>query len=283
MKSIKLIIISLFISLCAFSETIQVNNALELLNAIKSNCTIILAEGEYNISEIIADVDNPNIDFIDNFDGPGPLVQNVTNLTLSGKGKATLVIEPRYSWVVNFFNCDNVNIEGLTFGHTNSGYCQGGVLGFESCTNINIEKCSLYGCGTVGIMTRDCSNLAVKSCDIYECSYGLLYLYDSENISFEKTKFRKTGEFDLIEISGCKNVSFTKCIFSENFNDNFMPNFFAIYYNIYSGESVENSGIIKIHKCKFSDNKVSQFTNEFKKLDLRKNKFSGNTFYVPEQ
>ena len=167
-------------------ELVQVDNTLDFLNAIKSNTIIELAEGTYNISSVIENQTNENISIIDNFDGYEPDIYNVNDLTIRAKGKVTILLEPRYAWVMMFYNCNNLTLEGITMGHTEKGYCVGGVLSFSECNNITIKSCSLYGSGTVGINTNFCNNVSVINSDIHDCSYGLLYIYDSNNIFLDR-------------------------------------------------------------------------------------------------
>ncbi len=46
----------------------------------------------------------------------------------------------------------------------------------DGCRDINIDKCSLYGCGTYRITATDSSEITVENTEIYECTYGLVEL-----------------------------------------------------------------------------------------------------------
>lgn len=286
MKNISLLIFSitviLTISLNTTSQTVvKVSNALDFMNAIGSDKVIEMAPGEYNISQVMEQIDNPNISITDNFDGYQPDLSGLKNMTIKGSGKATVLLEPRYAWVMMFTSCENINLEGITFGHTEAGNCMGGVLGFETCNNVKILNCSLYGSGTVGIMTDFCNDFEITNSEIYECTYGLTYLYSSNNISFSKTKFRNTGQYNLVEIVSCQNVSFTKCSFTDNFTNKFMPHLFSIDENIWAGyaESEDEKSInVSLTKCTFKNNQISSFVNNDENLTLKGCKFSGNNF-----
>lgn len=268
-----------------YAQQVKVNSVKELLQQIGSNKTIELAPGTYNISENKDTLINPNITWINNYDGNQPTISNVSNLTLKGGKDVKIVLEPRYAWVMSFYNCNALNFSNITFGHTEAGYCMGGVLSFTNCNNVTISNCPLYGSGTVGTMIENCNNISYKNCDVYECTYGLAYVYSSNNISFENTSFRKTGEFDLIEILGCKNVRFSSCTFSENYNGNFMPHLFTIDSNIWTDLGTSKNQIksenIVIENCSFNNNKVQKFANDVTKLTLKGNKFKGNVFQTP--
>jgi len=274
--------LTFFVSLKLISQdVVSVDNALDFLNAIKSNTVIEMAEGTYNISSVIENQTNENITTIDNFDGYEPDIYNINDLTIKAKGEVTILLEPRYAWVMMFFNCNNLKFEGITFGHTEKGYCLGGVLAFNECNNVIINNCSLYGSGTVGINTNYCNNVSVINSDIHDCSYGLLYIYDSNNISFKKTKFRNTGEFNLVEIRNCASVKFEKCQFTDNFTNEYMPYFFSIDDNIWYGyeeDGYRASSDIVIKKCSFKNNNVLSFINEDTGVTVSGCKFANNTF-----
>ncbi|MDD3741643.1 MAG: right-handed parallel beta-helix repeat-containing protein [Bacteroidales bacterium] len=262
-------------------NVVKVDNTLDFLNAIKSNTTIELAPGIYNISSAIENQTNENISIIDNYDGYEPDIYRVNNLTIKGKGEVKILLEPRYAWVMMFYNCNNLSIEGVTFGHTEKGYCMGGVLGFEECNNVVIKSCSLYGSGTVGISANNCSNISVANSDIHDCSYGLVYLYNSNNISFSKTQFRNTGEFNLIEIMNCNTVKFEKCKFTDNFTNEYMPHLFSIDENIWFGYTEDESQLssdIWVKKCQFKNNKIQSFVNNDSNFIVVGCKFSNNGF-----
>lgn len=260
---------------------VKISSVAELIEQIGSNKTLELEPGSYNLTKV-AEAYNPHIEWVNNHDGYEPIISNVNNLSIVGKGNTQILIEPRYAWVMNFVNCSNLRFSNLIFGHTEAGYCMGGVLNFESCSNVAIEKCYLYGSGTVGIMANKCDNLSLDECEIYECTYGLAYLYNSNNIRFEKTTFRNTGEFDLVEIMSCNSVTFKSCWFTDNYNGKFLPHFFTIDANLWNNNgSVTSSSAIQIEKCTFMNNKVQKFANDESKISLKGNKFKNNTFSTP--
>lgn len=279
-KQFSLIVVLIVIVISnAYSQIeIKVKNTLDFMNALQSNAVITIAPGEYNISNIIEEINNPNIMIVNNFDGYEPNIYEISNLTIKGGGKAKILIEPRYAWVMSFINCSNIKFEGITFGHTESGSCMGGVLGFESCHNISIINCKLFGSGTVGIMANMCTDLSVKKTEIYECTYGLTYIYNSKNVSFDGTTFRNTGEFNLVEIMQSENVIFNKCKFYDNYTNDFMPHLFCIDENLWFENDESKESDLTILKCTFKNNKISSFINNDKNLTLKGCKFSGNGF-----
>ena len=83
----------------------------------------------------------------------------------------------------------------MTAGHTKEpGYCVGGVLLFQKCTNVQVRKCGLYACGTIGIAATDCRNVTMEQNDIYECSYGGIQLMGVATASMDGNTFRDLGD-----------------------------------------------------------------------------------------
>src|SRR3990172_3590763 len=80
-----------------------VKSVKELIENIGSNKTIELAPGTYNITEVAGKIDNPNIQWVNNYDGDEPVIMYINNLIIEGNGQATIVLEPRYAWVMNFY------------------------------------------------------------------------------------------------------------------------------------------------------------------------------------
>lgn len=263
---------------------IQVSNARELVSAIGSNRVIELAEGDYNLSEIDPP-ENTHIQWVDSYDGNEPQISGVQNMKIISKSNARILIRPRYAWVMMFMNCNNLTFQNVTFGHTEGGYCSGGVLGFSKCQNVTISACHLYGSGTVGISFDESQNLRVISSEIFECTYALAYLTNSTNILFQKCTLRNTGEFDLVDISQCHNVTFKACVFKDNYSskdfwntsDLRMFNVDNTWYNPNETGTKSSTGIL-IQSCTFLNNHVKSFCNNKSWLTLKGNKFKGNAF-----
>jgi hypothetical protein len=246
----------------------MVSTAKELLSAIGPDRTITLKSGDYQLKDAY-DVKSDHILFSSEYDGPELILSNISNMTLTGSGKVTLLAEPRYAWVINFMACSNITIKGLVFGHTEAGYCSGGVLGFSNCSNFSISNCEMYGSGTEGLAFSESSDFTFNNCEIRKCTYDIMNVSSSSNISFANCTFKETGEFDLITIMSSGKISFKKCLFSNNATSDFMPYFFNI------DEASKN---ISVEESMFKDNTVVKFVNEKSRLTQKNNKFEGNSF-----
>lgn len=176
----------------ADDNAIRVTNVDELLAAIAPNTVIELAAGVYDLSTASNYGSDTHSSYYSwngvysNDEVAAELViQNVDGLTLRGAGleETTIAAVPRYANVIKFAGCNNLTVTNLTAGHTTEpGFCSGGVLKLENCTDVNIDSCGLYGCGTIGIQAQSCSRLNVTNSSIYECSYGAVDVHQCQDV-----------------------------------------------------------------------------------------------------
>ncbi len=174
------------------SSTIRVTNVDELLAAIAPNAVIELAAGVYDLSAASnygSDTHSSwyswNGVYSNDEVAAELVIQNVDGLTLRGAGleETTIAAVPRYANVIKFAGCNNLTVANLTAGHTTEpGFCSGGVLKLENCTDVNIDTCGLYGCGTIGIQAQNSSRLNVTNSSIYECSYGAVDVHQCQDV-----------------------------------------------------------------------------------------------------
>ncbi|MBR0353087.1 MAG: right-handed parallel beta-helix repeat-containing protein [Oscillospiraceae bacterium] len=173
------------------AAVIKVSTVDEFLAAIGPDTIIELAEGTYDLSTAkdYAASAGKYYSWNDIYDEGGELeIHNAHNLTIRGEGAGKTVIAavPRYANVIRFANCTDLRVSDLTAGHTQApGYCSGGVLLFDYCNTAAVDKCSLYGCGTVGVTASNSTDVKVSSTEIYECSNGAIESYSSRNVRVE--------------------------------------------------------------------------------------------------
>ena len=145
------------------------------------------------------------------YDGPELYITEVSNLTIRGAGEdptANVISSvPRYSNVLNFFNCANIMVKGLTVGHTEEpGYCAGGVLFFQNCQDILVESCGLFGCGTLGVKADSSKDIQIINNDIYDCSVGGVELTNCDDVNADGNTFRDLGGSEF-RVYGCGTVT----------------------------------------------------------------------------
>lgn len=199
-------------------KVFPVNNAEEFINAIGSNRTIEVSPGDYILSAI-PDRYMHHIRWDPEFDGKTITIRNVENLVIKGSDRSTtqLLVNPRYVFVLNFENCKQVTLQGLTLGHTpEKGVCTSGVIGVNNCQDFSIDNCDLFGCGTEGLTLENVQSLSFNNSIIRECSYGIMSIKGCKNLLFNKSTFTKNEQYYGINISDTNKVVFSSCDFSNN-------------------------------------------------------------------
>lgn len=213
----------------AHKNTVTVSGIDELLAAIAPDTEIILEPGEYKIS----DAENYGKDggkyysWEDDYEGCTLSINQVDNLAIRGpileeNGMVTLdsIIEtdPRYANVLQFSQCSNIELAGLTLGHTPGleGYCTGGVLKLFVCNDVNITSCEMFGCGTYGIDAENTDGIHVVDSVIRSCTYGHTNIIGCNDVTFDRCSMLGSEGFTGNYLSGCKDVVFTDCDFAFN-------------------------------------------------------------------
>jgi len=152
-------------------------------------------------------------------DGHQLTLKNFRNLVIRGKRHSSIEVDPRYSFCINLIDCENCKVENLTIGHTEGGYCDGGVIGVVGGHDNYVSDCDLYGCGTYGIVARETNVLTVERSNIHDCTYGIMELWNSYGIFFIDCDFFSNREFELITNHASVKTSFTRCRFFANWAD----------------------------------------------------------------
>src|SRR4030042_5714145 len=158
----------------AAQDQVSVASSRELVQALASNRTILLAPGQYLVWEV-AQIANPAVSWEEAFDGPELVITGLSNLTLRAQRGATLLASPRYAFVLVFVDCRDLVLEGLTLGHTEQGECVGGVLRLDACGRVRIQGCDLFGSGVVGLDAADSTGSTIRASTIRDCAGGALW------------------------------------------------------------------------------------------------------------
>ena len=185
----------------------------EFLAAIAPNTEIIVDAELIDLSKAAGygKTDGDYYYWAEAYDGPELYIAEVSNLTIRGAGEDHTVnvisSVPRYSNVLNFFNCANIMVKGLTVGHTEEpGYCLGGVLFFMNSQDILVENCGLFGCGTLGVKAESSKNIQIINNDIYDCSVGGVELTNCDDVNVDGNTFRDLGG-EIFRVYKCKNIT----------------------------------------------------------------------------
>ena len=209
---------------------VRVNNVKDFLEAIAPGATITFAPGYYNLSEYTDEIwkaegeewnrTHPYVKLRECFDGGiEVVVQNVNDILIMGTQESDivteLVVETRYGAVLNFEDCNNVILSGLTMGHTQAGACDESVLTFSNSSDIYLSAMDLYGCGMYGFTSKGGSgNIYVQSSIIRDCEAGPFYITEPAG-RFEFKNCSLTGSFGggYYETAEGAELSFVGCSF----------------------------------------------------------------------
>ncbi len=212
-------------------KTVHVSTAQEFIDAIASNRIIIVDESIVDLTSTLlesrnsklrvsyekAATTNKKVFFVDQTDGPELHIANVQNLSIiAGQDIITLQTDPRYANVISFDRCSEITLRGLTIGHSEEGYCDQGVLGFDNCSHVYGDRLDLYGCGTEGLIIDNCEDVIFKASKIHDCSYYIMHVSSTNYVLFDGCQFFRNREFEQVNISDCNNVEFDNCMFANN-------------------------------------------------------------------
>lgn len=205
--------------------TVEVGTVDELLDAIASDTTIILREGEYDLSTAS---DYGAEDLIGCYrwqlvyGGCQLDLSRLSGLKLQGQGQVSILAKSRYAQVLRFLDCRDISLENITLGHTTEpGVCSAGVLDLEGCDNVTLDGCRLFGCGTLGVYAWDCQALFVRNSRIDSCSYGAVHASECRDVRIEDCSIRDCGlsaesAGDLIAADHCAGFALVNCEITGN-------------------------------------------------------------------
>ena len=218
----------------------SVTNENEFLAALGNNRTVVLAAGVHlNLSRVLEQEElfvkqpgrrwtgdasaivseEPLVVSESETDGRQLALVNMKNLTIKGEKNASIEVDPRYSYCIYFINCENCTVENLTIGHSEGGYCSGGVIGVKGGRQILVMDCDLYGCGTYGLDLMETSDFSLLNSNIHDCTYGIMQLRSCVAVKFDTCDFFSNREYSLVEGWGNEGVVFDDCRFFANLGD----------------------------------------------------------------
>ena len=233
---------------CSFGETIKYNNddyirvftAEQFLNALGSNRNVLIAKDtEIDLTPILNDKSlfrtrfkmwmpdassginggRETVVSEEVFDGRQLTLVNMKQLLIEGEQNSRIVVEPRYAFCLNFVDCSQCTVRNLTIGHTEGGYCEGGVIGVKRGWRNMVTDCDLYGCGTYGLDLDGTNSFSLYSSKIHDCTYGIMQLQNCEAVHCTHCDFLHNREYTLVESRGCVGTVFEDCRFYANWGD----------------------------------------------------------------
>ena len=265
-------------------NVVRVSTVDEFLAALAPDTVIELAPGTYDLSSAAnyaGESGSPYYRWTGVYsENSGPSAElelrSLENLTIRGSGMTETIIAavPRYANVLKLSSCRGVTLEQLTAGHTTEpGFCAGGVLSFDLCSDISVNECGLYGCGTIGVQARDCNSLTVTASDIYECSYGALEARSCRNVRMEDcdvhhhgTRAGQGGAMNLFDLAYSDGAVIRRNRIHDN-NVQYLLHSSYTQNAFFLSNEVENNAIVTcgfaleeygvtIDGCSFRDNEL---------------------------
>lgn len=258
-------------SRAARRQTVTVRSSEELLAAIAPDRRIRLQPGIYDLPSLAATHQSDYVEFSEVFDGVEAIIHDVENLELIGQKdfSARVLVRPRYAQVLRFDRCTNIELKRLEAGHwPDAGFCSGAVLQFNHCAQIEIEKNTLFGSGTYGIVAQHCSVLTCEDTTIQDCTYGIMVLKDSHDLAFEDCDFINNRQYVGVEVARSRQIDFEDCIFRNNLAGAEWGAFW----------SVEESEGIRVQDSIFEANESAKFMSEPGAVALEDVQFLNNRF-----
>lgn len=179
-------------------DTVTVSTAAELIRAIAPDVHIILKPGDYNFSALTEE----EIESCGGYVRPDSLaygeiaIYNTPGLILEAEesGSVRLITENGYADVMTLTLCDGVVLKGLILGHEiEKGECDADVLRIDTCEDVHVEECGLFGCGADGVWAEKADRLTVTKTDIYECTSSIFSLVDTGEAVFDRCRFYDNG------------------------------------------------------------------------------------------
>lgn len=220
------------------SNTVYVDSVKGLVDALSNGVSICVKKGKYNISDYIESLseremdeiieNNPHVYFRECIKGHELVFMNLSDISIFGETlkaeDVEFVTDYRYATVLTFENCFNVDVAGMTLGHTDMSECEGDVLGFSGCGEVTINQADLYGCGVYGITaTSYCSDFYVSGTDIRDCSDGPLYITEGlgDFVFFDCNLYSSDG-YAYYEKTPESSLEFYNCSFGRRETEYFM-------------------------------------------------------------
>ena len=231
MKRLSLLALLLLFTGVLAAKEYKVSTAHDFIKALGSD-RIITVSGVINLSDVMEFDDHAQkanmsdlpagaepskqVNRESVFDGYQLVLDQCKHLVIQGAKGAALIVRPRYSYVISVRNAHNITLRNLTMGHTDEGYCSGGVLEFDGCDGVQIDRCDLYGCGTEGITATNTREMKFTKGIIRDCSYSIMTLRNCFNALFADSDFYRCCEYTLITLTNATNTAFTRCRFAQN-------------------------------------------------------------------
>lgn len=228
-------------------DLVTVNTTEEFLAALGTCSAIVLAPGTYDLSSSVGYGEGASEYYHWEllWDNQYQLVlSNLCDTVIMGSGReeTKIVTAPRTAAVIRLEGCANLELSGMTIGHTvMAEACEGPVIQAYQCSVLRLNDLGLFGCGTIGLDATVCSAVQMTGCRVYDCSGAGISMYDCSGALISDTTFEHIGKdgngWALFGISSCSDVVFSNCTTDGA--------------TVFAGLSVWNSQLVTFKECTF--------------------------------
>ncbi len=187
-------------------KTITVHNAKELINHMAPDRHFILMPGgDYDLYSLDPSINPQYFEYG---------LKNLRNVTIEGFGSQQVNFFTVYGGddVLTISNCENIILKNLNLGHDPLpvyAYCSGAVLVIQDSTDIQIDQCTMFGCGTVGIVAKNATELTCSNSVIRNCTVNVMELSNTKAL-FENCSFINNTD-EAIRLYGQQDVIIRNC------------------------------------------------------------------------
>lgn len=143
------------------------------------------------------------------------IIRDLDGLTVKStrEGGTSLTTGATYASVLTLRNCRGLTLEGLTLGHRGEpGGCAGDVITCDSCEDVTVRGCDLYGCGVTAVTVWRCTRLTVEDSTLRDCSSAAVCALQCTNVQLRNCEILRCGRggaFDSAALyaSGCNGLA----------------------------------------------------------------------------
>ena len=231
-------------------RAVGVSDARQLIEAIAPDTTIVLSEGDYELSTAY-EVATEYATWKDGEDGKELSLSKLKNLTIRGSDGARIVSDSGLASIIGLHDSDNVTFDDIRFVRRAKQGSEAGAgsLYVESVQGLTIDRCSFEGPTTTAIELWDCKDAAIRRTDVSGTSSGALSASHTQGLELSSSRVSGCEGYPLLYLENSDDVLFKGTTFEGGRGGNFLE----IYADSGSPDSIRFVG------CTFKGNHVDYF------------------------
>lgn len=234
-------------------NTVEVSTALEFIEAVKPNRTVVLNAGEYNLSTVIGEIEKKQLDngkTIEDWQEEHPWVKindgndlgdwllfcDLHDFSIETSGDVRIVSEFGGGTVLPFDSCNNMKLGGFKV------YCIAVTNEYLYSYSIRLDGCknvSLYDIETDDIFLWQSEDIAIDSLTSFDGQIGI-YCYESKNLEVTDTTIKYClAPTEIVRCTGSfkfRNCEFTDSVGGCSYSDNDEDSITVVFQDCFFGE-----------------------------------------------